>query len=80
MHQSRQHCLQVRTPIESISELRQIAVPVLLERKAVPPNAVARCVVVEMPGAVVLVGTASNGMDSSPLKGIWVPDWRFQRN
>ena len=23
---------------------------------------------------------ASNGMDSSPLKGIWVPDWRFQRN
>ena len=35
MHQSRQHRLQVRSSIESIRELGQIAVPVLLERKGV---------------------------------------------
>ena len=30
------------------------------ERKAVPPNAVAGCAVVEMPAAVAQVGTASD--------------------
>ena len=37
----------------------------------------------QMRGAVngrLTVAMSSNGMDSSPLKGIWVPDWRFQRN
>ena len=29
------------------------------ERKAVPPDAVARCAVIEMPSAVAQVGTAS---------------------